>query len=49
LKEQEAPSKKGSLVQSGDDDSDVPSGGRNKDKPDGNKKAKEKLQDQAEA
>ena len=28
---------------------DAPHGGRNKDKPDGNKKAKEKLKKQAEA
>jgi hypothetical protein len=32
-----------------DEDDDVPLGGRNKDKPDENKKAKEKLKKQAEA
>jgi hypothetical protein len=42
-------STKGSLIQLGGDDSDVSGGGRNKDKPDGNKKVKDKRRKQDEA
>jgi hypothetical protein len=48
LREQKA-LQKGSLIQLGGDDSDVSGGGRNKDKPDGNKKVKDKRRKQDEA
>jgi hypothetical protein len=48
LREQEAPPKKGALLQL-DDASDKENGGRNKGKPEGNNKAKEKLKLEGEA
>ena len=49
LREQEAPPKRGSLIQLDDEEDDeLPPGGRNKNKPDGNKMAKEKLKKLAE-
>jgi hypothetical protein len=48
LRGQEAPPKKGALLQL-DGASDEENGGRNKGKPDGNKKAKEKIKLEAEA
>ena len=47
LREHELPPKRGAFTKMEDDD--VSFGGKNKDKPDGNKKAKEKLKKQAEA
>src|SRR4051812_13132211 len=46
--EQEAPPKRGSLIELDDEDDDAPLGGRNNGKPDGNKMAQEKLRKEAE-
>jgi hypothetical protein len=49
LREQEAPPVRGTFVQLDDDEDDVLTAKKNKGRPDGNKKEKEKIKKQAEA
>ena len=47
--DKESPPKRGALTKMDDDDDEDDDGPRNKNKPDGNKKAKEKIKKEAEA